>query len=58
MREINRLIRHAVAPLVMWLVAKGYLPEYMQADVVEALVLGVAIGAPLAVSWWRDRGRA
>jgi hypothetical protein len=57
MTELNRLIRHGVAPLVAWLVASGYLPEYMQGDVTELLVVGIAIGAPLAVSWWRDRAR-
>lgn len=57
MKEINRLIRHVVAPLVAWFVANGYLPEYMQGDVTEALVLAIAVGVPIALSWWRDRGR-
>ena len=57
MTEINRLLRHVFAPLVAYAVAQGWLPEYMQGDVTEALVLGVAIGVPLLASWWRDRGR-
>ncbi len=55
MTELNRLLRHAFAPIVAYAVAEGYLPEYMQNDVTEVLVLGVAIGLPFAVSWVRDR---
>lgn len=54
MKELNRLIRHAVAPIVYWLVAGGYLPEYMQGDVIEGAVLAIAIGVPLFISWVRD----
>lgn len=55
MTEINRLIRHGVAPLVAWLVATGRLPEYMQGDVTEALVLAIGILGPIAFSYMRDR---
>ncbi|WP_339764969.1 hypothetical protein [uncultured Sulfitobacter sp.] len=55
MSELNRLLRHVFAPLVAYLVAEGYLPEYMQNDVTEVLVVGVAIALPFAVSWYRDR---
>jgi hypothetical protein len=58
MTELHRLIRHGVAPLTAWLVASGYLPEYMQGDVTELLVLLVAFAVPYGVSWWRDRARA
>jgi hypothetical protein len=34
------------------------MPEYMQGDVTEVLVLLVAFGVPYGVSWWRDRARA
>lgn len=54
MTELNRLLRHIFAPLVAWFVANGYLPEYMQGDVVEFMVLAVALAVPYAVSWWRD----
>lgn len=55
MKELNRLLRHIFAPLVAYAVAEGWLPEYAQGDVTEALVLGVALGVPFALSWWRDR---
>lgn len=54
-KEINRLLRHLIAPLVAYAVAQGYLPEYAQGDVTEALVLAVALGVPLALSYLRDR---
>lgn len=57
MTEIYRLLRHIFAPLVAWLVAKGYLPEYMQGDVIEVLVLVTAFSIPYVVSWWRDAWR-
>lgn len=54
MKELNRLIRHGVAPFVMWLVASGYLPEYMQGDVTEGLVVAVSIIVPLIISKLRE----
>lgn len=57
MNEFKRLIRHGVAPLVAWLVANGYLPDYMRGDVTELLVIAVAMAVPYAVSWWRDQRR-
>jgi hypothetical protein len=57
MTELSRLLRHIFAPLVAWLVANGYLPEYMQGDVTEALVLVAALAIPYGFSWWRDRVR-
>ena len=54
-KELSRLLRHLFAPLVAYAVAQGYLPEYMQGDVTEALVLAVALGVPLALSYIRDR---
>ena len=57
MKELNRLLRHIFAPLVAWLVAAGYLPEYMQSDVTEALVLVTAFAIPYGISWWRDAVR-
>lgn len=58
MTELNRLLRHIFAPLVAWFVANGYLPDYMQGDVVEFMVLAVALAVPYAVSWWRDAQRS
>lgn len=54
MTEISRLLRHIFAPLVAWLVANGWLPEYMQSDVTEAAVLIAALAIPYGLSWWRD----
>lgn len=57
MTELNRLLRHLFAPLVAWFVANGYLPEYMQNDATEVLVLTVALLLPYAISWYRDARR-
>jgi hypothetical protein len=54
-KELNRLIRHAVAPVTAWLVANDWLPEYAQGDVTEGLVLAIGLTVPLVLSWWRDR---
>lgn len=58
MSELARLIRHGVAPIVMYLVAKGWLPEYMQGDVTEGLVIAVSLAIPYVASWVRDVKRA
>jgi hypothetical protein len=55
--ELYRALRHGVAPLVLWLIANGYLPEYMREDITELLTVVLAIGVPYALSWWRDRLR-
>ena len=55
MRELNRLIRHIVAPLVTYAVSQGWLPEYAQQDVTEALVIGLALALPIVWSWARER---
>lgn len=54
MNELSRFFRHALAPLVMWLVATGRLPEYMQDDVLEAVVVGLSLFVPLVLSRLRD----
>ena len=55
MTELNRFLRHFFAPFVAWMVAKGYLPEYMQGDVIEALVLACGFAVPYIVSHMRDK---
>lgn len=55
MRELNRLIRHLVAPLVTYAVAEGWLPEYAQKDVTEAAVIALALALPVVWSWARER---
>ena len=54
MSEIARLLRHVFAPMVAYLVTQGYLPEYMQGDVTEGLVIGSGIVIPMAISKYRD----
>lgn len=54
MTELNRFLRHSFAPLVMWLVAKGYLPDYMETDVLEAIVIGASVIIPIALSKIRE----
>ncbi len=58
MKELNRAIRHGVAPLTAYFVAKGYLPDYMAGDVTELLVICVSFAVPYVVSHLRDRWRA
>lgn len=58
MTELARLIRHGLAPFVTWLVMKGYLPDYMAADVIEFGVIALSIAVPVFVSWLRDRRRS
>lgn len=58
MNELSRFLRHAVAPFTTWLVAKGYLPEAMQSDVTEAIVLGLGFAVPFALSYIRDHRHA
>lgn len=58
MTELNRLLRHVFAPLVAWFVANGYLPEYMQGDITEFMVLVAALAIPYGISWWRDVRRS
>lgn len=57
MTDLNRFLRHLAGPLTAWLVAKGYLPEYMRGDVVEALVLAGGFLVPFAISKLRDLRR-
>jgi len=55
MTELLRFLRHAIAPLAALAVTLGWLPEYMQEDVTEALVLALGFVIPLAWSRWNDR---
>lgn len=57
MTEMYRIIRHGVAPLTAWLVATGRLPEYMQGDVTEFIVLGIGLAIPYGLSWAKDRAK-
>lgn len=58
MVQLNRLLRHLLTPVVMFLVERGLLPEYMQNDVVEVGVIACAFAITCAMSWWRDSRRS
>lgn len=55
MSGLHRLIRHLIAPLVIWAVEAGWLPAFAQHDVTEALAIALALALPLAWSWARER---
>lgn len=55
MVELSRFLRHAFAPIVVYLVERGLLPEWAQKDVLEALVIGAAFVIPYGISWLRDK---
>jgi len=55
MTELTRLLRHGFAPLTAWMVMNGWLPESMQGDVTEFLVIGTSIAIPYLFSWLRDK---
>lgn len=55
MVELSRFLRHAFAPIVVYLVERGILPEWAQNDVLEALVIGAAFAIPYGISWLRDK---
>jgi hypothetical protein len=52
--EIQRLIRHGLAPLGIIAVQQGWLPEAMQSSVLEFATIGVSILLPYAWSMLRD----
>ncbi len=55
MKEMNRLLRHLIAPLVVIAVDRGWLPEAAQGDVTEALVLLAGLAVPVVWSWMREK---
>ena len=57
MRELNRLLRHMIAPLTAYAVAEGWLPEHAQTHVTEVAVLTLGLVLPIAWSWARERWR-
>lgn len=54
MKELNRVLRHAIAPVAAWAVAQGWLPETAKADVIEVAVVGLGYLIPLALSKARE----
>ena len=57
MMELNRFLRHLFAPIVTLAVGKGWLPEYMQGDVLDLAVIATAWAIPYGISWYRDVSR-
>lgn len=53
--EIGRTVRHAVTPVVIILVERGYLPEAAQHDVIEFGVIVAAFIGAYGYSWWQDK---
>jgi len=54
-KELIRLVRHLVAPLIAYLVTAGYLPEALQGQVTEFVLMGVGVAVALTFSWTRDQ---
>lgn len=54
-REILRLIRHLIAPLMAFLVAKGWLPAYLQHDIAEVAIIVVSLVTVVVFSMKRDK---
>lgn len=55
--ELLRVVRHGVAPLIIWVVEEGWLPEAAQSDVVEFIAILVSLGLAYGWSWWNERKR-
>ena len=55
MNELHRFLRHVFGPFVVWAVANGYLPEWAQKDVIEALVICAGFVVPYVWSWIMDK---
>jgi len=53
-REVLRLIRHLIAPLMAFLVAKGWMPAYLQHDLAEVIIIVVSLVTVMAFSFRRD----
>ena len=53
--EVGRIARHAITPLVIFAVDRGWIPDAAQHDVLELIVIVATFGAVYGVSWWRDK---
>lgn len=53
--EIARLIRHIITPLVLLLVQAGWLPEAMQGDVTEAVIIILTLVLTFLWSWYNEQ---
>lgn len=55
MNELHRFLRHALGPLVVLAVEKGWLPEAAQGDFTEAVVIALGFALPVLWSYVLDR---
>lgn len=55
MTELNRIIRHLIAPLVIIAVQRGWIPENAQKEIIEALTVLLALLVPLVWSKLREK---
>ena len=53
--ELSRAIRHTLAPLAVFAVQKGWLPEAMQHDIVEAAAILASLALVYLWSLRKDR---
>ena len=53
--ELNRIVRHTVAPLVILAVERGWIPEAAQHDITEIATILVALGGVYLWSKWNAR---
>jgi hypothetical protein len=56
--ELLRVVRHGVAPFIILIVEKGWLPKAAQSDVVEFVAILVSFGLAYGWSWWNERKRS
>lgn len=52
--ELNRIIRHSIAPLVIIAVDRGWIPAGAEDSIIELATILVAIAIPYGISLWRD----
>jgi len=50
----SRLVRHAVAPLVIIAVEKGWLPKSVQGDITEFLIIVTSLLVAYGWSYWNE----
>lgn len=54
--ELKRVVRHAIAPGVVWLVTAGYVPESMANPIAESAAALITYG--LVLLWSKNREAA
>ena len=54
----SRLVRHAVAPLVILAVERGWLPASVKGDVTEFIIIGLSLILAYGWSYWNEHYKA